>query len=113
MAQHLGKLRSSEGYNNLKKTLKEKLKKIPVIGDSVYGGLEVLKDAVKYTMVPGVLFEELGFVYLGPIDGHDLNELINVFSSAKMLKKPVLVHCVTKKGKDYQPAEQNPWAFRL
>lgn len=111
MAQHLGKLRSSEGYNNLKKTLKEKLKKIPVIGDSVYGGLEVLKDAVKYTMVPGVLFEELGFVYLGPIDGHDLNELINVFSSAKMLKKPVLVHCVTKKGKDYQPAEQNPSKF--
>ena len=111
MAQHLGKLRSSEGYNNLKKTLKKKLKRIPVVGNPIYSGLHTLRDAVKYTMVPGVLFEEMGFVYLGPIDGHDLNELTEVLSYAKMLKKPVLVHCVTTKGKDYQPAEQNPSKF--
>lgn len=111
MAQHLGKLRSSEGYNNFKKKLKKQLRKIPVVGDSIYGGLEVLRDAVKYTMVPGVLFEEMGFVYLGPIDGHDLNELMEVFSYAKMLDKPVLVHCVTVKGMGYPPAEQNPSKF--
>ncbi len=111
MAQHLGKLRSSEQYNNLKKALKRGLKRIPIIGDSIYSGLETLRDAVKYAMVPGVLFEELGFVYLGPIDGHDLNELIGVLSDAKALKKPVLVHCVTKKGKGYYLAEKNPSKF--
>ena len=111
MAQHLGKLRSSERYNNLKQNLKKSLKSIPVVGDTIFGGLEVLRDAVKYTMVPGVLFEELGFVYLGPIDGHDLGELVEVFTYAKMLKKPVIVHCVTKKGKGYQPAEKNPSKF--
>ncbi len=111
MAQHLGKLRSSERYNNLKQNLKKGLRSIPVVGDTLFGGLEVLRDAVKYTMVPGVLFEELGFVYLGPIDGHDLGELIEVFTYAKMLKKPVIVHCVTKKGKGYLPAEKNPSKF--
>ena len=111
MAQHLGKLRSSERYNNLKQNLKKSLKSIPVVGDTIFGGLEVLRDAVKYTMVPGVLFEELGFVYLGPIDGHDLGELVEVFTYAKMLNKPVIVHCVTKKGKGYQPAEKNPSKF--
>ena len=60
MAQHLGKLRSSEGYNNLKKSLKKSLKKIPVVGDPLIEGLGTLRDAVKYTMVSGVLFEELG-----------------------------------------------------
>ena len=111
MAQHLGKLRASESYNNFKKNLKKQLKKIPVVGDPLIGGLGALRDAVEYTMVSGVLFEELGFVYLGPIDGHDIGELIEVFSYAKMLNKPVLVHCVTKKGKGYLPAEQNPAKF--
>ena len=111
MAQHLGKLRSSEGYNNLKKSLKKSLKKIPVVGDPLIEGLGTLRDAVKYTMVSGVLFEELGFVYLGPIDGHDIGELTEVFHYAKMLNRPVLVHCVTKKGKGYHPAEQNPSKF--
>lgn len=111
MAQHLGKLRSSERYNNLKKAVKKQMKKIPVVGDSILGGLETLRDMIKYTMVPGVLFEELGFTYLGPIDGHDMNELIEVLTYAKALRKPVLVHCVTKKGKGYLPAEQNPSKF--
>ena len=111
MAQHLGKLRASESYNNFKKNLKKQLKKIPVVGDPLIGGLGALRDAVKYTMVSGVLFEELGFVYLGPIDGHDIGELVEVFSYAKMLNKPVLVHCITKKGKGYLPAEQNPAKF--
>ena len=111
MAQHLGKLRASEGYNNLKRHLKKSLRSIPVVGDTLFGGLEALRDAIKYTMVPGVLFEELGFVYLGPIDGHDLEELIEVFTYAKLLDRPVVVHCVTKKGKGYQPAEKNPSKF--
>lgn len=111
MAQHLGKLRSSESYKNFKESLKKQLKKIPVVGEPLIGGLGALRDAIKYTMVSGVLFEELGFVYLGPIDGHNIEELVEVFRYAKMLDRPVLVHCVTKKGKGYLPAERNPSKF--
>ncbi len=83
MAQHLGKLRSSESYKNFKESLKKQLKKIPVVGEPLIGGLGALRDAIKYTMVSGVLFEELGFVYLGPIDGHNIEELVEVFRYAE------------------------------
>lgn len=111
MSQHLGKLRTSERYNSFKRNLKCMLGKIPKAGVKIFSGLESVRDAVKYMIVPGVLFEELGFVYLGPVDGHSLSELIEVFTQAKQLKKPVLVHCITTKGKGYMPAELHPEKF--
>lgn len=111
MSQHLGRLRTSEKYNRFKHGLKHTLHRIPGVGDAIFNGLENVRDAVKYMMVPGVLFEELGFTYLGPVDGHNLQELIEVLQQAKSLKKPVLVHCLTTKGKGYGPAEQHPDRF--
>lgn len=111
MSQHLGRLRTSEKYSRFKHGLKHTLRQIPGVGDAICSGLENVRDAVKYMVVPGVLFEELGFTYLGPVDGHNLQELIEVLQQAKSMKKPVLVHCLTKKGKGYVPAEQHPDQF--
>ena len=111
MSQHLGKLRTSDKYTNFKHNLKNALKQIPGVGGAIANGLESMRDAVKYMVVPGVLFEELGFVYLGPVDGHSIQELIDVLRLAKSTKKPVLVHCMTTKGKGYRPAEQRPDKF--
>ncbi len=111
MSQHLGKLRTSDKYTSFKHNLKNALKQIPGVGGAIANGLESMKDAVKYMVVPGVLFEELGFVYLGPVDGHSIQELIEVLQLAKSTKKPVLVHCMTTKGKGYRPAEQSPDKF--
>ncbi len=111
LAQHLSKLRSSEKYASIKSNLKKGIRKIPLIGNSIYNGLDVIKDAIKYSVVKGMIFEELGFLYLGPVDGHNIKELTEILQYARNLKKPVLVHCVTVKGKGYSPAELNPSAF--
>ena len=100
MSQHLAKLRTSDKYTSFKHNLKNALRQIPGVGGAIANGLESVKDAVKYMVVPGVLFEELGFVYLGPVDGHSIQELIDVLQLAKSTKKPVLVHCMTKREKD-------------
>ena len=111
LSQHLSGLRSSDRYRGAKDRVKSKLSDIPLIGGSLVNGIGAVKDAVKYMLVPGVLFEELGLTYLGPVDGHDMEELIDVFTDAKDLKGPVIVHCVTRKGKGYRPAEKHPNRF--
>ncbi|MCI8283659.1 MAG: 1-deoxy-D-xylulose-5-phosphate synthase [Firmicutes bacterium] len=111
MSQHLGKLRTSDSYDNVKKKIKRAVKNIPGVGGALYNGLESMRDALKYLVVPGVLFEEMGFVYLGPVDGHNLEGLIEVLTNAKSMEKPVLVHCITQKGKGYAPAEKRPDKF--
>ncbi len=111
LSQHLSGLRSSDFYQGAKNKVKHKLEDIPLIGGSLVSGIGTVKDAVKYTLVPGVLFEELGLTYLGPVDGHDMEELIDVFTDARDLAGPVVVHCVTKKGKGYRPAEKHPNRF--
>lgn len=108
MPQHLNNLRSSDKYLSVKSGVKESLRRIPVIGNSIINGIGTVKDAVKYLFVPGVIFEELGFTYLGPVDGHDLPALIEILSNAAKMNKPVLVHCITTKGKGYAPAEKHP-----
>ena len=107
MSQHLRKLRTSEKYNQIKKNFKEKLNKTPG-GAKLYNGLHTLRDVVKFMMVPGTFFEELGFRYFGPVDGHDMEELVEVLSQVKQLNRPVLVHCITQKGRGYRPAERRP-----
>lgn len=111
MSSHLGKLRMSKEYNRFKKQLKKTITGIPRLGEGLYSGLEHLRDAIKYAVVPGVIFEELGFKYLGPVDGHNIHDLIEIFEIAKSVEGPILIHIVTKKGKGYTTAEKSPSKF--
>ena len=111
LSQHLSGLRSSDRYIGAKDRVKDKLGDIPLVGNSLVHGIGAIKDAVKYTLVPGVVFEELGLTYLGPVDGHNLEDLISVFEDAREMNGPVIIHCVTKKGKGYRPAERHPDRF--
>ena len=108
---HLNRIRSEPAYTRLRDDIDSLLKKIPRIGPSVSKTVDRVKDSLKYLVLEGMLFEELGFTYLGPIDGHDLRELCAVLRRAKNLKGPVLIHAVTVKGRGYEPAEDNPCSF--
>ncbi|GAA0832867.1 1-deoxy-D-xylulose-5-phosphate synthase [Paenibacillus glucanolyticus] len=107
MHNYLSKIRSDRFYLRAKDEVEMVLKKIPAIGGKLAKTAEKMKDSLKYMMVPGVLFEELGFTYLGPVDGHDLNKLIDTLNQADNVDGPVLVHAVTTKGKGYRPAESD------
>lgn len=103
----LGKLRTHGTYNKAKDDLEYLLKKIPAVGGKLAGTAERVKDSLKYLLVSGVFFEEMGFTYLGPIDGHSFEALEENLKNAKKMKGPVLLHVITKKGKGYKPAEQD------
>ena len=105
MHQMLGRIRSSRKVRFAQDELETLIKKIPVIGGRLEKGSEKLKEAVKGALVPGMFFEELGFNYYGPVDGHDLDDLIEQLNYVKKEEGPVLLHVVTKKGKGYRPAE--------
>lgn len=111
MSQHLSKLRTSRGYLDFKKQLKKTLKGIPGVGKGLYSGLEHIRDTLKYAVVDGAIFEELGFKYFGPIDGHNIHDLLEALALAKVMEEPVLLHVITKKGKGYRNAEVNPGKF--
>ncbi len=103
----LGKLRTAGKYNSVKDDVEDLIKKIPAVGGKMASLAERLKDSLKYLVVSGVFFEELGFTYLGPIDGHDFAELERNLLYAKKMEGPVLLHVITKKGKGYRPAEND------
>ena len=107
MARHLNSLRTSSGYTAFKRSVLNVTKGMP----RVTSGLRSIRDTVKYALLPGTIFEELGFKYFGPIDGHDIGALMTAFRVARDLSRPVLVHVVTRKGKGYFPAEKNPAKF--
>ncbi|WP_048602245.1 1-deoxy-D-xylulose-5-phosphate synthase [Rubeoparvulum massiliense] len=109
--QYLNKLRTGKPYNKVKKEVINLIGNIPAIGDSIYNTLDKLKDSLKYLVVDGVLFEELGYTYLGPIDGHSLEDLIDTLEHAKEIEGPTLIHVITKKGKGYKPAEDDAYTF--
>lgn len=111
MSSYLNRLRSDPRYDKRKEDIEYLLKRIPGIGSKVAKVVAKAKDSLKYLLVPGLLFEELGFTYLGPTDGHDLALLEQVLEQAKQKKGPILVHVVTRKGKGYKPAEENPDVF--
>ena len=111
ISQHLSKLRASQTYLEFKKQLKKTLKGIPGVGEGLYNGIEHFRDSLKYAIVPGAIFEQLGFKYFGPVDGHNIHELIEVMNFAKIMEGPVLIHAITKKGKGYRNAETNPGKF--
>lgn len=112
VSEHLGKLRTSTGYINAKDNIKNAVEKIPAIGPGLRHVIGEAKDKVKYAIINGgIIFEELGFTYLGPVDGHNLMAVMQALESAKHAKGPVVVHVITKKGKGYRQAEQNPDKF--
>lgn len=111
LAAYLGTIRSDPALRKIKDDVMAILKSIPAIGPMVADAAKRLKDSVKYLVVPGMLFEELGFKYIGPIDGHNIDALRRALSDARVLGGPVLVHVVTQKGKGYKPAMENPTRF--
>lgn len=111
MSSYLSRLRSDPAYTRRKQDIEALLKRIPSVGPKVVKAAERIKDSLKYLVVPGMLFEELGYTYLGPIDGHNISELITVLQKTKKMKGPILLHVMTQKGKGYKPAEQNPDIF--
>ena len=111
MSKYLSSVRTKEGYAELKLKVERTLSAIPVIGKPLAYGLYQLKNGIKQFLVPGMLFEDMGITYLGPVDGHDVKEMIRVFKEAKRVQHAVLVHVITKKGKGYKPAEENPARF--
>ena len=112
LSVHLNRLRSNSFYTGSKKNIRKFLKCIPLIGKPIMRLIEFIKDGLRHLILPNsALFEQFGFTYLGPIDGHDIDDLTNILERAKQVKKPVLVHVITQKGKGYEPAEKNPDIF--
>lgn len=111
MARYLASVRVKPWYIRFKRRVEHILLKTPLIGRPIKHFLHGSKSRIKNLIYKNTLFDFLGFTYLGPIDGHDLDELKNAFTAAKQINSPVLIHVVTKKGKGYQPAESNPGEF--
>ena len=108
MSRYLNGLRQSKSYCAFKRGIRRWLEKIPKIGVPIFHLIEKLRDALKTLVIDGKFFEALGFVYLGPIDGHDINHLIRVLKRAREDRRPVLVHVITQKGRGFTPAEDHP-----
>ena len=111
MSRYLGGLRTGNGYNDLKKNVADTLERIPVVGERMIDRIKRTKNSITQLFIPGMLFENMGITYLGPVDGHNIQALCKVFKEAQKLDHAVLVHVLTKKGKGYEPAEKNPAAF--
>jgi 1-deoxy-D-xylulose-5-phosphate synthase len=111
VSNYLTKLRTEPMIHRIKEDIEYLINRIPAIGGKVFKTVERVKDGLKYLVVSGVLFEELGFTYLGPIDGHDIEDVQKNLKHAKKLNGPVLVHTITTKGKGYPPAEKHPTSF--
>jgi len=111
LSRHLSDLRTAPRYINAKSDVLKFLESVPFAGNIAKNIMEMTKAQLRYLLTQGVLFEELGFKYYGPIDGHDLGQLINTFDNVKVLKRPVLVHVKTEKGRGYEPARRWPKRF--
>ena len=111
MSTYLSSIRTGEGYLDLKKHVTNVLSRVPVVGDSIIEKISRTKNGIKQLLIPGMLFENMGITYLGPIDGHNTKALTRAFREAKKLNHTVLVHVITQKGKGYSFAEKNPSRF--
>lgn len=108
LSKYLNKIRAKPLYTGIKKEVHEILARIPLVGKKVEEGFDTVREALKHSLVPGLLFQELGFNYYGPVDGHDLPTLLQLFEDLRGIDGPVLLHCLTVKGHGYEPACQNP-----
>ena len=108
LSQYLTRIRMDPTLSRTREEIEQILGRIPAIGDSMLRATDRAKKLVKQLVVPGMLFEELGFTYIGPVDGHDVGLLQRVFREALRRRGPVLVHVITQKGKGHGPSERNP-----
>lgn len=111
LSRHLGNLRTADAYQGLKEGVTNSLNKIPVVGDRIVTRIRRTKSGIKQLFIPGMLFENMGITYLGPIDGHDIGVMTRTLREASKVNGAVLVHVLTKKGKGYAPAERHPARF--
>ncbi len=111
MSSYLSRIRAAPTYSRFKNDIEYIIKRIPAFGTKMLNTVERVKDSLKYLVVAGVIFEEMGFTYLGPINGHDISKMEKIMESAKKIDGPVLIHALTEKGKGYSPAEKNPEVF--
>lgn len=111
MSTYLGELRTNDVYTGLKTGVTNALTKVPVYGDRIVKRIRKTKSGIKQLFIPGMLFEEMGITYLGPVDGHNVAQMVKTFREASKLNEAVLVHVITKKGKGYAPAERHPARF--
>lgn len=111
MSKYLNGIRTDVGYNDLKRYVNNTLERVPVVGAPLIDKITRTKNGIKQLIIPGMLFENMGVTYLGPVDGHNIKELCKVFREAKKVDHAVLIHVRTKKGKGYEPAEKNPSRF--
>jgi 1-deoxy-D-xylulose-5-phosphate synthase len=111
LSAHLNRIMTGEFMVGLREDIKQAIKNLPAFSDKVYKAARYMEEAVKGFVAPGILFEELGFQYVGPVDGHNLSHLILTLTNVRKLKGPILVHAVTRKGKGYEPAERDPALF--
>lgn len=110
-SKYLSRIRTADFYRGLKSGVKDALGSIPVYGDRIVEQISRAKNGIKSNFVSGMYFENMGIIYLGPIDGHDVPTMTRVFREAKKIDGPVLVHVLTQKGKGYPPAERHPARF--
>ncbi len=111
LAKHLSRIRTHPKYEWFVKGISKFFDRLPVLGKFMARAFEKLKKSFKYFFVPGIIFEEMGFRYLGPVDGHDLPNLVTILKRSTAAKGPVLIHVVTTKGKGYDIAESSPDVF--
>ena len=108
LSSYLGSLRTAEAYMDLKMGVTGALSKIPNVGEKMVNTLRKTKNSLKQLVIPGMFFEDMGIKYLGPVDGHNMRQLVRVLKEAKRIEGSVLVHVVTQKGKGYGPAMRHP-----
>ena len=111
LSQYLGGIRTAHAYQDLKNGVMESLYKIPVYGERIVQRIRRTKSGIKQLLLPGMLFEDMGILYLGPVDGHDIEKMTAMFQKASRVSGPVLVHVLTEKGRGYEPAVRHPARF--
>ncbi|RLB00949.1 MAG: 1-deoxy-D-xylulose-5-phosphate synthase, partial [Deltaproteobacteria bacterium] len=108
LADYLSRIMTSKTVRDLKEEVKTGIRRLPVIGDRIFSMVKYIENNLKGMIAPGVLFEEMGLRYLGPIDGHNISHLVETFKNVSMMKGPIIIHVHTEKGHGYKPAQRNP-----
>ena len=111
MSNYLSVIRTAQVYTGMKMNVNKAVKKIPYVGTSLVDAVRKTKSSIKQLFIPGMLFENMGLTYLGPVDGHNMRQMMRLFNEAKRVKGPVVVHVLTEKGRGYEPARRNPDMF--
>ena len=111
LSKYLNRIIATPTYNKIRQDVEKLVKRIPRFGFRAYRAARKLEEGLKNLLIPGMLFEEMGFRYFGPIDGHNITQLVTTFRNLMNLNEPILIHVITKKGKGYKFAEADPAAF--